>query len=684
MGTTAASLHIALPYGAGPDQSGPLLKAYAQLGWATPKKGQAATRSARLARNAAPFVSIHDSDCETLDDGTLKQLAALLSKALKTTAIVATVHDSDVFEFLLYSRGQQIDAVTDAPDGLDASAKTLRGKRQATKWLEALGRDWMRTLGSTSIVAAEAFVKRAKAIERMETPFSEQRLEAWCELAGLPARAATATGAERESDGAVVARLDLASRPTAAKTAAEKTAPAGRSLSYEFSPDDHPYHGYFPAAWPMPPTATQRFSWAVVCRDGGIERFALRVDIDRAGAFALCDLSVQALPFYNGQITSERVLAAAEKSFSGAEAAEASSFVLDAPEFNLPAPAAGSRTQAILLLKARVQGAWNGEFTLKPTVVADGVELALPPLRVAVTLPTWRPLIAEGGKPDLLRLVRVLRLNRPAVHSAVAVLPGDDAGTLDRARRLIERALPPPGGANTRVALDTHKHLSPSFRVPKSQTILPLDGLTAAPAWPKLFDPDNDFQTVRIGLTPAGAPWTYAGFSLQTSLRARPLRDAFDAGVDAPTTSVAVWAIADPKALDAVALDWTSIARTFRDFMREAAALQGWLADCAWIPEFDTYEDFHQTPYEDVSPVDWFQSGRQGSFTRQLWSRRRLRFVSPRIWLGDDLASAVDRAALAEAADVAPVRDGYEVALKAGVDLRALEQALWPILPTGL
>ena len=335
----------------------------------------------------------------------------------------------------------------------------------------------------------------------------------------------------------------------------------------------------------------------------------------------------------------------------------------------------------ILLLKAKVQGAWQGEFTLKPTVVADGVELALPPLRVAVTLPTWRPAIAEGGKPDLLRLVRVLRLNRPAVHSAVAILPDDGADTLDQARRLIERALPPPSGANTRVALDTHKHLSPGFRVPKSHADLPLDGLTAAPTWPKLFDAGHDYQTVRIGLTPAGAPWPYAGFSVQTSLRAGRLREAFGEGQNGPTTSVAVWAIADPKARDALGLDWTSIAETFRDFMREVGALQGWLADCAWIPEFDTYEDFHQTPYENVSPVDWFRSGLQGTCTGQLWSRRRLRFVSSRIWLGDDLASAVDWAALVDVADVVPVRKGYEVTLKPGVDLRALEQALWPILP---
>jgi hypothetical protein len=49
--------------------------------------------------------------------------------------------------------------------------------------------------------------------------------------------------------------------------------------------------------------------------------------------------------------------------------------------------------------------------------------------------------------------------------------------------------------------------------------------------------------------------------------------------------------------------------------------------------------------------------------------------------LGVDLAAAVDRTALAEVADVVPVREGFEVALKPGVELRALEQALWPILP---
>jgi hypothetical protein len=691
MGTTSATLHIALPYGKSPDQSEALLKAYARLGWAPPKQGEAATRSVRLARNATPFVSIHDSACEDLDDGTLKQLAALVSKELKTAAIVATVHDSDVFEFLLYFEGQQVDAITDSADGLDAGVKSLSGKRQGNKWLEALGRAWALNLAGgprpTSAAGVDAFVARAKAIGQMKTAFSEQKLEVWCELAGLPAAAASARGADRESDGDVVARLDLAPSATGpkarvSKAAAEKSAtPAGRTLIYEHSPDDHPYHGYFPAAWPMPPASNQGFSWGVSCRDGGIDKFAFRVEIDRDGAFSLSELSVVARPFHNGQITSERVVAAAEKTFSKPEATEAATFILDAPDFHVPPPAEGSRSQALLLLKARVQAGWQGEFTLKPTLVADGVELALPPLRVAVTVPDWNPRIVEGVKLDVLRLVRVLRLNRPSVHSAVAILPGDDARTWDWARSLIEAALPPPNGKNTLVALDTQKHLSPSFKVPKSHAELALDGVTRAPAWTKLFDPAQDFQTVRIGLTRVGAPWPYAGFSVQTTLRSGLRKQALDAGSDSPATAIALWAIADPKARDALGVDWTSVAATFRHFLREAGALQAWLADGAWIPEFDTYEDFHQTLYENISLVDWFRSGRQGSCAGQLWSRRRLRFVSHRLWLGVDLAAAVDRTALAEVADVVPVREGFEVALKPGVELRALEQALWPILP---
>jgi len=38
----------------------------------------------------------------------------------------------------------------------------------------------------------------------------------------------------------------------------------------------------------------------------------------------------------------------------------------------------------------------------------------------------------------------------------------------------------------------------------------------------------------------------------------------------------------------------------FTDWVRAGSPLQGWVADCAWLPEFDTYEDYQMTPYEIV------------------------------------------------------------------------------------
>jgi len=119
MGTTAASLHLVVPPGAAGNQSAALLKAYAKIGWAPPKRGEAGQRNVVLARNDASFVSIYDSDCAELDDGTLKELAAMLSKSLRTAAVVTSVYDSDTFEFILFAGGKQVDAITDASDGLD-------------------------------------------------------------------------------------------------------------------------------------------------------------------------------------------------------------------------------------------------------------------------------------------------------------------------------------------------------------------------------------------------------------------------------------------------------------------------------------------------------------------------------------------------------------------------------------
>ena len=64
------------------------------------------------------------------------------------------------------------------------------------------------------------------------------------------------------------------------------------------------------------------------------------------------------------------------------------------------------------------------------------------------------------------------------------------------------------------------------------------------------------------------------------------------------TLSVALWA--NTAALEVLGLDWAAALADFSAWAGMAEPAQGWVADCAWIPLFNTYEDFHMTPYEVV------------------------------------------------------------------------------------
>jgi hypothetical protein len=79
------------------------MQAYRGLGFGPSRIDSAAAREAVLAQGD-PFLSIYDSACAHVDDGTLRMLAARLSGSWKTCAVVTTVQDNTDFEFLLYHR----------------------------------------------------------------------------------------------------------------------------------------------------------------------------------------------------------------------------------------------------------------------------------------------------------------------------------------------------------------------------------------------------------------------------------------------------------------------------------------------------------------------------------------------------------------------------------------------------
>jgi len=49
--------------------------------------------------------------------------------------------------------------------------------------------------------------------------------------------------------------------------------------------------------------------------------------------------------------------------------------------------------------------------------------------------------------------------------------------------------------------------------------------------------------------------------------------------------------------------------------MARIAPVQAWIAHSAWLPEFDLYERYNETPYEADSDIDWFRSGLNGMLT---------------------------------------------------------------------
>jgi hypothetical protein len=120
----------------------------------------------------------------------------------------------------------------------------------------------------------------------------------------------------------------------------------------------------------------------------------------------------------------------------------------------------------------------------------------------------------------------------------------------------------------------------------------------------------------------------------------------------------------------------------FETWLASVDPLQAWVTRAAWMPEFDSWEDFAQTAYESAATVDWFRS-KADDFVGGRQSRvRRLRFVAPKIWLDESLMSEVDPAALAAVAALRQRRRATGIELLPGKSLAELETALAPLLQT--
>jgi hypothetical protein len=677
MGTTATSLHV-LSAAVFPESRLPtdIEKAYRKLGYARPKKtGGGATKCVILAPDASgDWLSIYDSENDKIDTGELKRLAVEVTKRLGTVALLTSVYDSDSFEFVMFHMGKQVDAAVSDPGDHAGALKMLKGKRRAQAWYSMfIGRDLRRTaLAGGQRTLLEGWEERLKVPPTSTTPFAEDELGAWCTLAGLsPANAMTVfevLAAREDRTGLTTLVLER----TVPKQAEAMAAPTGTTLAYYRSDDDCPYLRFFPASWPRSPGVSDKEQWAIVCSGGGISGLRVRLSVEGPAPVQVERLHVNALPFYNGQVTSMTSIAAHEWTIPDPAAVCPAELIIEIPDFVVPATDPQSRRQVILILIVQATLPEEGEATLTPSVeTAAGIRPSplLPPLRLRALRPAWVPLVSRSDTPKMARGEQVLRLNTPSVWSGVAILPGDGGGARERARLLAERWLARLSpAAVTMAVVHTQKHMSPSFKISKTTRTLPLAELTSDKLWPRLFDEATNYQTITIGLMRTGTLHAHAGVTIQASLR------GFSRIFGGSTLSCAVWMINHEQVRRQIGSSVEAATEVFERWVGAVEPLQAWIASAAWIPEFNTYEDFMQTAYESAVSPDWHRADRP---PRLPW----LRFVAARLWLDESLIGVLDPRQLEAVAELSRHGQVTALSLRPGRSLAELEAALEPILP---
>ena len=685
MGTTATSLHIlGLPADAR-SLSDEVEKGYSKLGYTRPKKavGTSAKQVVLVAADDGGYLSIYDSENDQIDNGELKDLAVQLSKRLASVAILTSIYDGDSFEFILFHKGKQVDAAVSDPGSHQGGLKILKGRRRAQTWLDMFFlRDLTRAWWSGSAEpfsqrsALQRWQDRLHEAETTESILAENELAQWCMLAGLPpdrafgncsdfTRKTTTPGEE------ITLALERTGVPSG-KAKPAVTADAAIELKYFRSDDDCPYHRFFPAPWPMLPGVTARFQWAVVSSGAGFDGLRLRLSIDGPTAPSVEGIAVRAYHFYNGQVTSMTPVA----SFAGTVASEP---VVEIADFPIPAVDPQSRRQFLLQLEIDVRLQEPGEATLAPALAPFGAEDAspkLPPLRLSAIRPSWVPIISRSERSGAQQLQAVLRLNTPSVLSAAAILPDDGDAVRRRARELVEAWLGHLDPETGTMAVIHTQRMSPSKKLAKSTRSVPLEALKSDKLWPKLFAEASRYQTVLIGLHHGEAPHPHAGMAIQGTLQifARPLGD--------PVLNCALWLLDHQSVHRRLGISPDATIDIFKDWLASADPLQAWVARAAWIPEFNSWEDFAHTIYEGAASGDRFRSEVQGLLGGRTSSVRRLRFVAPRLWLDESLMREADRAALEAVASLRQRRRTTEIVLLPGRDLSELETALAPLLPT--
>ena len=655
MGTTAASLHVLIAPGPQENAAAAVRRAYAQLGFVDAGEGAPGARRVVLEGGVpGSFLSVYDSENDKLDAGDLRELAVILSRELRTVALVTSVYDSDAFMFLLYSEGKQVDGELGGTLWGRDGMRTLAPAARPAKW-----RSIFAVRDGTAVSTAEW--RRRLAIETKDETFAESLLGRWCAAAGLDPGRAAANLEDFEGEEATRTTLSFKGgpRPRASPRSDRQTIGFHRS-------DDCAYLSFFPAAWPAHPDRVRRPTWFVATAGPGFRGLRLRLDFDERTDAVLESAAVLAQPFFNGQITSFR--AAAHHSWAGLEAQVAGGRVTkEAPDFALPPTEPETRKQFLLLVQLSLRLAGGREATVVPTVESMDDAFApteLPPLRLRAVEPSWIP-IRGASSGDL-----ALRFAEPAVASHAAIFPRAAEAERARVQALFETwlgSLSLPAGMVASVR--TEKHMTAKGNASKNTWDAPAANLLADKRWRQLFTASRDYRSVAVDLTPTHAFYPIAGAMMNGSHRDQT----------GESLSCAVWSLNEPEIYRECGTSPETQEALFAAWLMESAVVQAWIVEAAWFPEFGPTP----TLYESAVPRITYNALQLANLVESpSWSARRLRFVGRRLWLDEPLAAALDLAAVERSAHVRRHGTLLEITARDGVALGELERVLAPILPS--
>ncbi len=673
MGVTLAALHLKCDGRF--DLLDQVVGAFRHVGWVPAEAGadEALLRQVAVSSTAdGAFATIVISGQDRLDDGTLKELAVAFSRANGMPAVVTEINDSDAFDVLLFHSGQQIDALGCAATEPANGLRQLSADMRAKVWSQVFDR----MLGTAPNITGVAYAEEA-----VELILSWIGLDPETGLFPYDEAVARIGGSHDTF------LLSFVPVPRSVVSGGQRHGDSPPILTVFHDDDDCPHHRVYPAHWPLAAEKASGLKWLIVSSGAGFDgaRIQVRVDDLSGGTIRLTGLTMQAFPFFNGQIMSPTPVATYEAALS--LTLEEGVWTHDAPSFEMPDLDPEAAKRLIIILRLECIAEKGARARLRPEflpLVPDAEPLDLPPVRIVCGHIDWRP----GGSiscpnSEMYTERLLLELNTPSVLSLLTIMDGDTEELRSSARQAAESwlgSLSP--SLDCTAAVLTNKHMTASGSVTKKRMELPLRDLTGDRAWKRWFSGKTDLQTLRIELRPEGSFQPFAGFVMQAALRDVSLTSELSAAWDA-ALHVAFWAVDHPEAWTTLGTDRANWLERFEGWIEDSDILQAHRIGAAWMPGFDTYDDFEQTIYEDLSGVDWFRRNLKGKLMTKSWCNETLRFVAPRTWLCDSLVDrlSVSPSALDGVAAISRIGRVTRFSLYENGSIEELERALSPVLP---